>query len=65
MKPLLSLLHEGPDVERPGGVSRDVGAQKLEGGDSFHRFSIYKEGGGVLFVLPEVHKEFFCLMDIQ
>ena len=41
------------------------GGQKPEGGDSLHLFSIYEEGGVVMSVLPEVHDEFFCLLDIQ
>lgn len=61
----LSLLHQGPDVEGPGVVSRDVGAQKLEGGDSFHPFSIYEKVVVVQSVLLEVHYEIFCLMDVQ
>lgn len=48
--PLLSLLNHGPDVESPGVVCRDVGVQKLEGGDSFHLLSIYEERGVVLSV---------------
>ena len=44
MHTLLSLLNQGPDVVGPGVVCGDVGAQKPEGGDSLHLFSIYEEG---------------------
>lgn len=61
---LLSLLHQGPDVEGLGVVSEDVGGQKREGDDGFHPFSIYEEGGVVLCVHLEVHNTLFCPLDI-
>ena len=49
----------------PGEVAGNVGAQKPEGGDSFHAFSIYEEESVALPVLPEVHNKLFYFMDIQ
>jgi len=48
VQPLLSLLYQDPDVVSPGVVCGDVGAQKPEGVDSLHLFSVYKEGGVIL-----------------
>lgn len=56
MQLLLGLFYQGVD---PGEISRDVGAQKPEGGDRIHLFSIYNEGGVDMFVPPEVLYEFF------
>ena len=52
-------------VRGPGEVSRDDGAQELEGLDPLYTDTVDVEGSWVCAVPPEVDDDFLCLCGIQ
>lgn len=65
MQLLLDLLYQGNGVVGPGDIGKDVCAQKPEGGDRIHLFSIHSHRGVDLSAPPKVHYELFCFKEVQ
>lgn len=63
---LFSLFNQGADLNCPGKIFRDVNTQEFKTGDTLHLIPVEIDGvESAAFGLPEVHDQFFGLLDIE